>query len=376
MKFDEHQARVQQQELESALALARLDGVSIMGAGGFARALRVACQGLGIKVHAFIVSSRTPLNSEVDGLTIHGCDALPADLLRYPLWIGIFNHHANAELTGLRKQCLALGFRDVRIPQEFFSWVAPAMGWRYWLAPQEDYRSQWPLIEQARDLLADDESRAVYDAIIGFRLGLVLDNAIALSTEQQYFPESLRCRKPASGCSYLDGGAYDGDTLRMAQSALNPAQAYVFEPDPSNYQRLCAFTAGQALSVIQFPLGLSDAPAFLRFRSGQNDASSLDGDGDSTIQVAALDDLFHHTRIDFIKFDIEGSEISALQGARRLITMPLPPFLAIAGYHRWDDLWRIPLLIKELSESYKVVLKVHRSNSFDAVFYAYCQDHQ
>jgi FkbM family methyltransferase len=376
MKFDEHQACEQQQELESALALARRDGVSIMGAGGFARALRVACQGLSIKVHAFIVSSRTQVESEVDGLTIHAWDALPDDLLHFPLWIGIFNHHANAELTVLRKQCLALGFRDVRTPQEFFSWVAPAMGWRYWLAPLDGYRSQWPLIEQARSLLADDESRVVYDAIIGFRLGIVLDDAITLCAEQQYFPESLRRWMPASGCSYLDGGAYDGDTLRMAQLVLNPAQTYAFEPDPSNYQRLCAFTAGQASPVIQFPLGLSDAPAFLRFRSGQSDASSLDSDGDITIQVAALDELFRHTRIDFIKLDIEGSEIPALQGARQLIAKTLPPFLAIAGYHRWDDLWRIPLLINELSKNYKVVLKVHKSNSFEAVFYAYCQDHQ
>ncbi len=375
MNFDERQACVQQQELECALALARRDGISIMGAGGFARDLRVACQGQGIKVHAFVVSSRTHEASEVDGLTVHVCDALPPGLLHYPIWIGIFNHHANAELTGLRKQGLALGFRDVRTPQEFFSWVAPAMGWRYWLAPLEGYRSQWPLIEQARGLLVDDESRVAYDAIISFRLGIVLDDPVTLCAEQQYFPESLRRWMPASGCSYLDGGAYDGDTLRMAQSALSPAQIYAFEPDPSNYQRLCAFTTGQSLPVTQFPLGLSDAPAFLRFRSGQSDASSLDRDGDSTIQVAALDDLFRHTRIDFIKLDIEGSEIPALQGARQLIAMR-PPFLAIAGYHRWDDLWRIPLLINDFSKKYKVILKAHNSNSFDAVFYAYYQDIQ
>lgn len=375
MNFDERQACVQQQELECALALARRDGISIMGAGGFARDLRVACQGQGIKVHAFVVSSRTHEASEVDGLTVHVCDALPPGLLHYPIWIGIFNHHANAELTGLRKQGLALGFRDVRTPQEFFSWVAPAMGWRYWLAPLEGYRSQWPLIEQARGLLVDDESRVAYDAIISFRLGIVLDDPVTLCAEQQYFPESLRRWMPASGCSYLDGGAYDGDTLRMAQSALSPAQIYAFEPDPSNYQRLCAFTTGQSLPVTQFPLGLSDAPAFLRFRSGQSDASSLDRDGDSTIQVAALDDLFRHTRIDFIKLDIEGSEIPALQGARQLIAMR-HPFLAIAGYHRWDDLWRIPLLINDFSKKYKVILKAHNSNSFDAVFYAYYQDIQ
>ncbi len=369
MLFDDQQVHLQCQALDDALVLARREGVSIMGAGQFARALRGACQSLGIQVHAFVVSSVEQAGRVVDGVGVVALDEVQGQLLRCPLWIGIFNHHADAELTGLRRRALVLGFRDVRMPQEFFSWVEPIMGWRYWLAPLEGYRQQWSLIEQARSLLADEESRATYDAIIGFRRGLLLDTGIPVCVEQQYFPESLRGLMPKR-CHYLDGGAYDGDTLNMASDALELEQAYAFEPDPENYQHLCQFTAGQALPVIQFPLGLSDGSAFLRFRSGQGEASGLDNEGESQIQVVALDDLLRNVRVDFLKLDIEGSEVQALRGACRLIQFNRP-FLAIAGYHRWDDLWRIPLFIHELSQTYRIVLRTHKFNSYESIFYAY-----
>lgn len=364
---DEGQLRDQQRILAEALVLARRDGISIMGAGRFARALGQVCRELGIRVHAFVVSVRTL--EHLDGVDVLAFDEAAERLLRYPIWIGIFNNQADAELVELRRRGLQRGFRDVRTPQEFFPWVREGMGWRYWLAPLAGYEQQWPRIEQARSLLADSESQVTYDAIIGFRRGLFQGDGIPISSEQQYFPESLRGLMPRQ-CHYLDGGAYDGDTLRQASAALGLEQGYAFEPDPDNYRRLCQATSGQSQPVVQFPLGLSDTPAFLRFRAGQGEASACDNEGDIQIQVAALDDLLCNVRIDFLKLDIEGNEVPALQGARRLISNSLP-FLAIAGYHQWDDLWRIPLFIHELVPNYRILLRTHRFNSFDSVFYAY-----
>lgn len=367
MSHDNEQLCNQRRILIEALALARRDGISIMGAGLFARALGLACRELGIQVHAFVVSMRTV--ERVDGINVVAFDEAPDRLLRYPLWIGIFNHQADAELVELRRRGLQRGFGDVRTPQEFFPWVREGMGWRYWLAPLEGYEQQWSQVEQARSLLADEESQATYDAIIAFRRGLFQEGGIPVCTEQHYFPESLRGFMPRQ-CHFLDGGAYDGDTLRLAGAALGLEQGYAFEPDPDNYRRLCQSTSGQSQPVVQFPLGLSDTPAFLRFRAGQGEASVFDSEGDIQVQVAALDDLLRNVRVDFLKLDIEGSEVAALQGARRLIRNNLP-FLAIAGYHRWDDLWRIPLLIRDLSPAYRILLRTHKFNSFESVFYAY-----
>ena len=58
----------------------------------------------------------------------------------------------------------------------------------------------------------------------------------------------------------------------------------------------------------------------------------------------------------------------------RGLQIPRPttaPVLAIAGYHRRDDLWRIPAWISSLDLDYRLRFRIHAHNSFDAVFYAY-----
>ena len=215
MDFEKGQVERQCQMLADALRHAQLNGVSIMGAGGFAQALHHACVKQGIAVHAFVITAG--IQTECDGVPVYTLVDLPSHLLQFPLWIGVFNREIGAELTALRQQALACGFVDVKVPQEFFGWVAECMGWRFWLAPLENYLPQWPLIEQARALLADDESRMAYDAILSFRRGLTLNAPILLSQELQYFPDSLMGWMPKKDCCYVDAGAYDGDTLHLAR---------------------------------------------------------------------------------------------------------------------------------------------------------------
>ena len=62
--------------------------------------------------------------------------------------------------------------------------------------------------------------------------------------------------------------------------------------------------------------------------------------------------------------------MEALAGAEALIRHNRP-VLAIAGYHRRDDLWRIPAWITQLGLDYRLRFRIHAHNSFDAVFYAY-----
>ncbi|WP_178106730.1 FkbM family methyltransferase [Pseudomonas mangiferae] len=356
------------ERLQDALARARRDGVVIHGAGNFARALRRACEGQGIPVRHFAVSA-APTTAEVDGVPVSALADVPAALRRSPLWIGVYNRGADAELTALRQAGLAAGFDEVRVPQEYFGWVAEAMGWRFWLAPLQAYAGAQAAIETAYGILADDESRATFAAMLDFRRALALERPLMPSPELQYFPASLR-RYVAAGCVYLDGGAYDGDSIRQAAALLDLGRVYAFEPDPDNYARLAADLARQPLPAVCLPMGLSDSNAFLRFNAGAGEGSSLDPQGDSTIQVTRLDDLLVHERVDFLKLDIEGNEMPALEGARRLIASQRP-FLAIAAYHRWDDLWRIPAFIHGLGLGYKVSLKLHETNSFESVFYAY-----
>lgn len=362
------QASPHQAADQARLAHAQCGGIVIMGTGSMASQLHEACAQLGIVVHAFITSSAT--QSEHRGLPVHALAQVPAVLLTKPLWIGIFNHGDSSDLVQLRRQCLDSDFSDVLVPQQFYALVQTQMGWRYWLAPLHAYAQEHTAIALGRSLLGDAESIAVFDAILAFRTAMELDEVLPRSAGPQYFPVDLLPVLPSSTSTYLDGGAFDGDTVSLAVQQLVPAQILAFEPDPGNFKQLATHMAGIEVPATLFPLGISDAVRFLRFRSDNGAGCAVDGTGDSQIQVVDLDSVVSKLPIDFIKLDIEGCEIEALHGARRLISTR-KPFLAIAGYHRWDDLWKIPALIHEINPGYTIKLRLHCANSFDAVFYAY-----
>ena len=61
-------------------------------------------------------------------------------------------------------------------------------------------------------------------------------------------------------------------------------------------------------------------------------------------------------QVNFIKMDIEGSETKALLGAKETLKK-FKPKLAICIYHKVDDFYKIPLLIKKINPIYKIEIK-------------------
>ena len=61
----------------------------------------------------------------------------------------------------------------------------------------------------------------------------------------------------------------------------------------------------------------------------------------------------------FIKMDIEGSEKNALLGAEKTIRT-FHPKLYICSYHRNEDLFELPLLIKSFDKSYRFYFRQHK----------------
>lgn len=67
--------------------------------------------------------------------------------------------------------------------------------------------------------------------------------------------------------------------------------------------------------------------------------------------------------------DIEGSEIPALCGARRIISKD-HPVLAICIYHRIPDLWEPARIIQECYEGYRFYIRHYSDNAAETVLYA------
>ena len=76
--------------------------------------------------------------------------------------------------------------------------------------------------------------------------------------------------------------------------------------------------------------------------------------------MTALDtaaaEVFGNTRVDYIKYDVEGAETEALMGSRGIIQRDAPALL-VSAYHRNTDLFRLPLLVHELNPAYKLYLR-------------------
>lgn len=93
--------------------------------------------------------------------------------------------------------------------------------------------------------------------------------------------------------------------------------------------------------------------------------SSIDENG-ITVEAEPLDP---DSKVTFVKMDIEGAEMNALEGMKSII-MEQKPKLAICIYHLYDDLWNIPKYIHELVPEYKLYMRHYSKINEETVIYA------
>ena len=86
-------------------------------------------------------------------------------------------------------------------------------------------------------------------------------------------------------------------------------------------------------------------------------------------KLVTLDSVLENKKVTILKLDIEGAEMQGLEGAVNIIKEQKPK-LAICLYHRPEDLWEIPLYIKEIDAKYRMIIKHHGMiNYTDTVLY-------
>jgi len=129
--------------------------------------------------------------------------------------------------------------------------------------------------------------------------------------------------EPKPGEVFVDVGAYIGWYSIAASQGVGPAgQVIALEPDAANRRQLQDNLALNCISNVSL------VPSAAWSKSGRvgwqaSDvpvwhAASGNGDGAASVEAVAIDDLVRQMqlpRVDWIKMDIEGGEVAALEGA-------------------------------------------------------------
>ena len=169
---------------------------------------------------------------------------------------------------------------------------------------------------------------------------------------------------------FVDCGCYDFETPEIfVKKCPNYHKVYCFEPDHTNYINIVDKVTKESFHNVEvLPYGVWNTNETLCF-GGNGSSAKIDEMGKESIDVVSIDETIHDS-VTFIKMDIEGSELKALEGAKNIIIKNKPK-LAISVYHRPEDIISIPLYIESLVSGYKLYLR-HYSNYFatETVLYA------
>ncbi|WP_019552563.1 FkbM family methyltransferase [Propionispira raffinosivorans] len=206
---------------------------------------------------------------------------------------------------------------------------------------------------------------------------LLLGEIVDRLFEKQYF--DLPAMPHDENEVFVDAGGFDGKTaLRFCEWADGQyKQVYVFEPNEFLHDT-CKVNLSMQRNCNLITKGLWNKTTTLEFVADivVEGASRFTGGevvskrGGTCVPVTSLDECLKDEKITFIKFDIEGSELKALEGAEQIIR-GMKPKLAICMYHKKEDLWEIPAILLKYNPEYKFYMRHYSLNNAETVLYAF-----
>jgi len=217
----------------------------------------------------------------------------------------------------------------------------------------------------AYDLLADEQSKTVFETVLRYKLsGDVLALRACETPREEIFKTIFRFGTEET---FLDLGAYNGDTaLEFARQTDGAYKEIIaVEPDKKNYEKLIRSTA--ALHAVRCEnVGIWETRGLLSFSGGGGRASCITPDAvlDTEtskkyhIPVDTIDNIVESSNVTYIKMDVEGAEHEALEGGKATITR-CHPKLAVSAYHRTHDFLTLILKLHAIDPTYKIYLRHH-----------------
>lgn len=211
--------------------------------------------------------------------------------------------------------------------------------------------------EKAYSLLADEKSKETFLNVLRFKISGNADYLFRSYCEKdEVYSNILHLSQNEE---IVDLGAYDGDTIRefLAFTKGKYKSIDAFEPDEKNFKKLLSKTE-EIENASFFNLGAWDKKETLFFEKKAGRNSRQSENGSFAVSFDSVDNVISHS-VSFLKMDIEGAEMKALEGAKKTIAI-FKPKLYVCAYHRNEDLFALPLKINSLCNEYKIYLRQHK----------------
>ncbi len=227
------------------------------------------------------------------------------------------------------------------------------------------FRSHLDEIQTVYDFLGDDESRLILWNVLQYKLtGDIRPLMKAVSKSNPLCPDEW---DPGRIRYAADLGAYRGDTVKqLARIAPNLEVVHALEPDQRNYRKLEEYSEQETNFQIHpvFGAAWSSLSEIAIDDSGNRNASVLQNRSEALsdrptriryVRALPLDSVVGDQPLDYIKYDVEGSELEALKGSRVSILRNHPKLL-VSVYHRNGDLFELPIWIRREFPFYRSFL--------------------
>lgn len=221
------------------------------------------------------------------------------------------------------------------------------------------FRAHREELVAARALLADAESRRIFDLVIKAKLTgsyACLCEAVSPGGAAELLPLSLVH-------SAADLGAYTGDSAAALLKAAPLSYLLCVEPDPHSFKKLSKWA--KTVTDVEIDCrcaAVLDRAGYAPFAASGNrgagllTAATASPAAPGQIPTVPPDSLLAGRDVDYIKYDVEGAERAALLGTKHTIAR-YRPYLKIACYHRSEDLYALPSLLCEIAPFYRLYLR-------------------
>ena len=349
------------------------DSLSLYGAGTLGRAVLHKLRSIGIEPVAFADDTPEKQGQTIERVPIMTPEGVASKFGKQTVFVVTILNPALSFLEAKRRLKVLTGARVVSFLEIAWEYPEAFLPYYQFELPQ-NVLSKASDIRRAFALWEDDESRLQFVRHLRYRLYLDYE-ALPKNSKDDYFPVDVVPRLP-DDATFVDCGAYDGDTIRQflhhQENDFN--EIFAFEPDENNCAKLRDYVSALPPDISGrihiYNAGVGSRRTKMRFNSTGNTSAAFDTAGATQVDVLAIQEIVTGNRgYIYAKFDVEGAEWEALEGMQRLIEVK-QPLLAVSIYHRTDDLWQLPLYLKSLNPAYRLYLRTQGEDGMDVICYA------